>query len=75
MGDHKKLDSLKEIIWNLLIYVLYYGYCVVILLFFHLLTYSFIHWNWTIQKILIYALIGSTGMMLVRLFRKFNGRK
>ncbi len=70
MNDHKKIDTIKEIVWNLLVYVVYFGYCTVMLLLFHLLTYSILHLQWTIKTILILGLIGSTIMMLIRLIRR-----
>lgn len=64
---HKRLDIVKEVAWNLVIYVLYYIYCIVILLIFHLLAYRFLELEWTLRTIAGYAFIAATVMMAARI--------
>lgn len=66
---HSKFDIIKEIIWTLFLYVLYYGYCFVMLMLIHLITYSIFDLNWTIKTILIAAFAGSTFMIGYRVIR------
>ena len=68
MNEHKSSDIVREVVWNLFVYVLYYIYCFVMLLIVHFLLYRFIPaMNWTLKNIAIYALIASTVMMVVRI--------
>lgn len=70
MKEHKPIDLVKEIAWNLLIYVLYYIWSFIVLLIFHFLTYRnllrLLQVQWTVKTIAVYALVMSTVMMIVR---------
>lgn len=68
MNEHKAVDIVKEVAWNLFVFVLYYAYCFVMLLIAHFLLYRFIKsMNWTLRDIAIYALIASIVIMTVRI--------
>lgn len=68
MNEHKAVDIVKEVAWNLFVFVLYYAYCFVMLLIAHFLLYRFIKsMNWTLRDIAIYALIASIVVMTVRI--------
>jgi len=76
MHEYKPLDIIKEVVWNLFIYVLYYMYCFVVLLIAHFILYRFIKsMQWTLRDVAIYALLASTGMMVVRIVGKIRKRK
>lgn len=75
MKEYKPLDIIKEVVWNLFIYVLYYIWCFVMLLIVHFLLYRFIEsMKWTVPDIALYALIASTAMMAVRIVGKLRKR-
>lgn len=74
MEHHKKFDIAKEIIWNIVTYGLYFIYCFVMLMFFHLFSYSLFQLNWTLHTVLILAFIVSTIMMAVRITRLISKR-
>lgn len=68
MNEHKAVDIVKEVAWNLFVFVLYYAYCFVMLLIAHFLLYRFIKsMSWTLRDIAIYALIASIVVMTVRI--------
>lgn len=70
MDSKKPFDIVKEVVWNLLVYAMYFVYCFVVLLIFHFCTYRFIDAiDWTMQDILKYALIAATVGMVVRIVR------
>lgn len=70
MNGHRRLDIVKEIAWNLLVYVLYYAYCFVMLLIFHFFAYRFIDGlDWTLRTIAVYAFAAATVIMAVRIVR------
>lgn len=69
MDRHKRIDLVKEIAWNLVVYVMYFLYCFVMLLIFHFLAYRFIKLDWSLKTIGVYALVVSTVMMAVRIVR------
>lgn len=75
MKEYKPLDIIKEVVWNLFIYVLYYIWCFVMLLIIHFLFYRLIPaMKWTVPDIALYALIASTAMMAVRIAGKLRKR-
>lgn len=68
MNEHKAVNIVKEVAWNLFVFVLYYAYCFVMLLIAHFLLYRFIKsMNWTLRDIALYALIASIVVMTVRI--------
>ena len=70
MNEKKPLDIVKEVAWNLLVYVLYYIYCFVMLMIFHFIAYRVIDsLDWEIRDIAAYALIAATIAMIVRIIR------
>lgn len=76
MQEYKPIDIVKEVVWNLFIYVLYYAYCFVVLLIAHFVLYRFIKsMHWTLRDIAVYALLVSTGMMAVRIVGKIRKKK
>lgn len=76
MHKYEPIDIVKEVVWNLFIYVLYYAYCFIVLLIAHFILYRFIKaMQWTLRDIVIYALLASTVMMVVRIVGKIRKRK
>lgn len=76
MNRIKPFDVVKEVVWNLFVYVLYYIYCFIMLLIIHFILYRFIKsMNWTVRDIAIYAFAASTVMMVVRIVGKVCKRK
>ncbi len=76
MHEHKPLDVVKEVVWNLFVYVLYYVYCFIMLLITHFILYRFIKsMNWTVRDIAVYAFAASTVMMAVRIVGKVRKKK
>ena len=68
MNEHKAVDIVKEVAWNLFVFVLYYAYCFVMILIAHFFLYRFIKsMNWTLRDIALYALIASIVVMTVRI--------
>ena len=68
MREYKPLDIVKEVVWNLFIYVLYYVYCFIMLLIAHFILYRVIKsMDWTLRDIAGYAMVASTVMMIVRI--------
>lgn len=76
MEKYKPMDLVKEVVWNLFVYVLYYAYCFVMLLIVHFLLYRFIPaMQWTLKNIAVYALAAATVVMIVRIAGRICGRK
>ena len=76
MNEHKRQDIVKEIVWNLFVYALYYVYCFVMLLIVHFVLYRFISaMNWTLKTIAVYALAAATVMMAVRIVGLIRRRR
>lgn len=68
MNEKKPIDIVKEVVWNLVVYVLYYIYSFVVLMIFHFCTYRFIESiDWTVPEIAQYALLPATIAMVVRI--------
>ncbi len=78
MHEYRPFDVVKEVVWNLFVYVLYYIYCFVMLLLVHFMLYRFIKpMQWTVRDIAVYALCAATLIMAVRIggrIRKKNRR-
>ncbi len=76
MHEYKPRDIVKEVVWNLFIYVLYYAYCFIMLLIVHFVLYRFIKaMSWTLRDVAVYALAAATVMMVVRIVGKIWKRK
>ncbi len=76
MQGYKPRDIVKEVVWNLFIYVLYYVYCFIMLLIVHFILYRFIKsMDWTVRDIAVYAFAASAVMMAVRIVGKLCRKK
>lgn len=71
MDRKKPLDVVKEVVWDLVLYALYYAYSFFILILFHFFTYRFIDsLDWTLRTIASYAFVGATVMIGFRIVRQ-----
>ena len=60
MHEYRPFDVVKEVVWNLFVYVLYYIYCFVMLLLVHFMLYRFIKsMQWTVRDIAVCAVCGN----------------
>lgn len=76
MHGYKPRDIVKEVVWNLFVYVLYYAYCFIMLLLVHFMLYRFIKsMHWTVRDIAIYAIVASTVMMAVRIVGRIRKKR
>ncbi|MBQ9120498.1 MAG: hypothetical protein IJY09_10690 [Lachnospiraceae bacterium] len=75
MNERTPLDMVKEIAWNLLVYVLYYIYSFVVLMIFHFCAFRVLKLEWTVPDIVKYALVAATVAMVVRIARLIFRKK
>ncbi len=74
MNEKKPIDFVKELVWSLLMYVLYFVWCFVMLMLFHFFAFRVLELDWEVRDIAIYALVAATVLMIGRIVRLIRKR-